>query len=67
MSAVATYIDVRSLEDNYAVNWTDYPTATLTVIFSDQSTKVIRDYGLQGTFGLSAVYSKMMEIATEWK
>jgi hypothetical protein len=66
ISAVANYIDVRSLKDHYAVNWTDDQTATLTVIFSDQSTKVITDYGLQGTFGLSAVYSKMMKIGTEW-
>jgi hypothetical protein len=67
ISAVANYIDVRSLKDNYEVAWTDYPTATLTVKFTDQSTKVIRDYGLQGTFGLSAIYSKMMKIGTEWK
>jgi len=67
ISAVANYIDVRNLKDNYAVNWTDDQTATLTVTFKDQSTKVIRDYGLQGTFGLSAIYSKMMKIGTEWK
>jgi len=35
ISAVANYIDVRSLKDNYAVNWTDDQTATLTVTFKD--------------------------------
>ncbi len=65
--AVANYIDIRNLKDNYAVSWTDDQTATLTIVFNDQSKKVIIDYGLQGTFGLSAVYSKLMKIATEWK
>ena len=67
LTDLATYIDVKKLNDNYAVTWTDDQTATLTLIFKDQSRKVIVDYGKQGTFGLSAIYSKLMEIALQWK
>jgi len=64
---LATYIDVRNLKNNYAVTWTDDQTATLTVVFKDKSQKVIVDYGMQGTFGLNAIYGKLMKIALQWK
>lgn len=60
------YIDVKHLKNNYQVNWTDDQTATLTVTFKDQSKKIIRDYGMQGTFGLTAVYDKLMKLGKEW-
>jgi len=66
LAALATYINIKNLKDNYAVNWTDDQTAILKITFNDKSTKVIRDYGLQGTFGLSAIYSKLMKIGINW-
>jgi|SRR5690554_1901345 len=63
------YIEVKKLKDNYSVAWTDDQTSYLTIRFNDNSTKKIRDYGMIGTFGLMAVYSKLIEIGkeTEWK
>jgi len=57
---------VKELKNNYSVNWTDDQTSTLTIIFKDHSRKVIRDYGMQGTFGLSAMYTKLKKIGAEW-
>ena len=64
---LATYIDVKKLNNNYSVLWTDDQTATLTLTFKDKSKKVIVDYGRQATFGLSAIYEKLMRIALQWK
>jgi hypothetical protein len=63
------YIEIKKLKDNYSVAWTDDQTSTLTIRFNDNSVKKIRDYGMIGTFGLMAVYSKLIEIGkeTEWK
>jgi len=63
------YIEVKKLKDNYSVAWTDDQTSFLTIRFNDNSIKKIRDYGMIGTFGLMAVYSKLIEIGkeTEWK
>ena len=66
LKGLANYINVKELENNYSVNWTDDQTSTLTIIFKDHSRKVIRDYGMQGTFGLSAMYTKLKKIGTEW-
>ena len=63
------FIEVKKLKDNYSVTWTDDQTSFLTVRFNDNSVKKIRDYGMIGTFGLMAVYSKLGKIGkeTEWK
>jgi hypothetical protein len=63
------FIEVKKLKDNYSVTWTDDQTSTLTIRFNDNSVKKIRDYGMIGTFGLMAAYSKLIEIGkeTEWK
>jgi hypothetical protein len=63
------YIKVKKLENNYEVPWTDDQTAILKIKFIDGSIKEIKDYGLQGSFGLKTVYSKLTKIATEtdWK
>lgn len=61
-----TYIDIKNLKDHYEVSWTDDQTATIKITFKDKSVKEISDYGKQGTFGLSAVYSKLIKIGTNW-
>ena len=59
---LVNYIDVKKLDDRYAVNWTDDRTATLTVNFEDHSVKTISDYGERGTFGLKAVYQEFFDL-----
>lgn len=66
LAALATYIDIKGLRNNYAVNWTDDQSVILKIIFKDKSIKTIKDYGMQGTFGLSAIYSKLMKIGVNW-
>lgn len=63
------YIDVKKLNDTYNVSWTDDQTCWLTVKFSDGTVKLIRDYGLKGTFGLRMLYSIFLDIRVtqEWK
>lgn len=63
---LANYINVKKLNDQYQVPWTDDQTATLTITFENGLKKTIRDYGMQGTFGLSALYSKMTALAVTW-
>lgn len=63
------YIDIKKLNDTYNVSWTDDQTCWLTVKFADGTTKVIRDYGLKGTFGLRMLYSIFLDLRVnqEWK
>lgn len=66
LSDLANYINIKKLNDQYQVPWTDDQTATLTITFENGLKKTIRDYGMQGTFGLSALYSKMTSLAVSW-
>jgi hypothetical protein len=59
------YIEVKKLNDYYEVNYTDAPTVTLDIFFENGTVKKIKDYGLSGTYGLSAVYSKLTKLGTE--
>jgi hypothetical protein len=63
------YLEIKKLDDNYAVSWTDDQTAWLRVRFADGSVKEIKDYGMRGTFGLRSLYKKFFELRTnqEWK
>lgn len=59
------YIEIKKLNDYYEVNYTDASTANLEIFFEDGSIKKIKDYGLSGTYGLSALYSKLTQLGTE--
>ncbi|TQI71105.1 hypothetical protein JM79_2031 [Gramella sp. Hel_I_59] len=61
-------IKVKELENNYSVSWTDDQTSLLEIHFKDGQIKKIRDYGLQGTFGLATLYDRLKNIAltTNW-
>jgi len=56
------YADLKNLKDFYTVSWTDDQTGTLKVIYQDGDIKEIKDYGLQGTIDLQAIYKKLFEI-----
>ncbi|HEY6161937.1 MAG TPA: DUF6438 domain-containing protein [Bacteroidia bacterium] len=59
LTALLDYIDFPSLENGYAVNWTDDQSVTLTITYDNGKVKTIEDYGLIGTFGLNRVYNML--------
>jgi len=63
------YIDFPNLKDNYAVNWTDDQSCTLTITYNNGKVKKIDDYGLIGTFGLNKLYNIMfgLRFNQKWK
>jgi hypothetical protein len=63
LKQLLNYVNVKSLKNNYSVNWTDSPGSTLYIRFSDGSTKLIADYGEEGTFGLRQVYQLFFALA----
>lgn len=69
LNQLINYIEIRKLKDKYSVNWTDDATINLKIVFKDGSVKEIEDYGLAGTYGLTALYNKLIKIGTEtdWK
>lgn len=56
------YINVVELKSDYSVNWTDDQTGILSITFEDGGVKTIKDYGMKGTYGLSAVYQELMNL-----
>ena len=69
IASMLKYIRVKDLEENYQVTWTDDQTAILEVTFSNGEKKRIRDYGMQQTYGLMAVYNTLTKVAleTDWE
>ena len=63
------YIRINDLDNEYDVDWTDSQTSYLKILFSDGSVKEVRDYGMQGSFGLTTVYANLLTIVNEtnWK
>jgi len=63
------YIDFPSLNDKYAVGWTDDQTCILTITYNNGQVKTISDYGLIGTFGLDRLYELMFNLRfnQNWK
>jgi hypothetical protein len=60
--ALIGYLDLRKLQDNYKVDWTDDQTAKLEVKYKGGETKAITDYGLQGTLGLRLLYQHLFAL-----
>lgn len=56
------YTDFPNLEGDYAVDWTDDQTCSLTVTYDNGQVKTIRDYGLIGTYGLDRLYQLLSEL-----
>ena len=61
------YSSLKELNKIYEVTWTDDQTVVLTVKFKDGTSKVIQDYGLQGTFGLNSIYKYLISLGKETK
>lgn len=66
--ALIKYLNLRSLANNYKVNWTDDQTCHLSVKYKNGVTKSISDYGLIGTFGLHTLYELLFSLrqSQEW-
>ena len=58
--SILKYIQIEKLNNSYSVNWTCDQTVTLEIEYNGKS-KVIVDYGKQGTYGLSLLYSKFFQ------
>lgn len=67
LCAILNYNDFSNLNDYYTVSWTDDQTSILIITYDGGKTKMIRDYGLQGTFGLQLVYKKLFDLRTKLK
>lgn len=63
------YIDFPNLKENYEVNWTDVQTSTLRITYDGGKVKLIKDYGLIGTYGLDRFYEMMFDLRKNqiWK
>jgi Domain of unknown function (DUF6438) len=61
------YMDFETLQDNYAVNWTDDQSSTLKITYNNGKVKSIQDYGLIGTYGLDKVYQLFFELRENQK
>lgn len=55
-------LNIKDLESNYRVGWTDDQTIKIKVTFADGSLKFIQDYGMQGTRGLMLLYEKLLAL-----
>ncbi len=62
--SLVNYLDIAKLKGDYAVNWTDFPSADLHLEFEDGTVKDIHDYGKQGSYGLSRLYSLISALRT---
>jgi hypothetical protein len=62
-------MNLKSLQDNYRVPWTDDQTSWLKIKFNDGSVKEIQDYGLRGSFGLRLLYNIFFDLRSSenWK
>lgn len=63
------YIDFPHLNSNYSVGATDNPTGYLEIKYNYKKITKIRDYGMQGTFGLALLFSEIRKLLYEcdWK
>ena len=62
-------LNFTELKAQYSENWTDAQSTTLKITYDNNKTKIIKDYGLEGTFGLKKVYDLLFAIRfnQEWK
>ncbi|MDG5491993.1 DUF6438 domain-containing protein [Psychroserpens sp. SPM9] len=56
------YLDFENLKNNYWVDWTDDQSCTLKIVYDGGKVKLIKDYGLIGTYGLTRLYELLFEL-----
>jgi hypothetical protein len=62
-------IDFTHLKDDYQVSWSDDLFGLLKITYNKNKVKVIKDYGLIGTYGLAALQNVLIELrdSQHWK
>lgn len=67
--SILSYSDFPTLRDRYMVGGSHYSSGILKVTHSNGQVKVIADYGLVGTFGLSRMHDRITALRTNqnWK
>lgn len=62
-------IDFTHLKTEYNIGSTDNPTGYLEIIYNNSKTVKIKDYGMEGTFGLMLLFSEVRKILYKcnWK
>ena len=61
--SLLNYINFSKLDTNYSTHSTDQEYCELLITYDNGKTKKIGDYGLEGTYGLKAVYNKFWNLA----
>lgn len=63
------YIDFPNLKNEYFVSWTDDQTGTFKITYNNGKVKTIKDYGLQGTYGLKKMHELLfnLRVNQKWK
>ena len=66
---ILNYIDFPNLKNNYSVGWTDDQESKLKITYDNGKTKIISDYGLVGTYGLTRLHELLSELRhnQQWK
>jgi len=59
---ILSIMRVKDLKSDYAVQWVSDLTTAETMIYYKNGVKKIRDYGMQGTYGLRLFYGKLQQI-----
>lgn len=67
--ATLHYLQLTTLKEAYAVDWTDDQTLKLEVTFTNGQVKRIEDYGGVGTYGLANLYAQLFALreTQTWK
>ena len=66
---ILNYLNFSELKDDYKVNGDDFQSSTLSIEYGIGEKKIIRDYGLVGTYGLKLLYKKLFDLRfnQNWK
>jgi hypothetical protein len=67
LEEILNYSDFENLDSSYSVNWTDEQTAKMKIVYENNKSVMIKDYGLQGTYGLIEIYNLLFDIKENMK
>ena len=62
ITGLLNYINFKELKNKYYIHMTDVASCSLTITYNNGQEKSIFDEGLEGSFGLMALYNKFSEL-----
>jgi hypothetical protein len=65
IESLVNYINIKNLPNDFSVDAYDVPIVNLKINYIDGSYVEIKDRGLQGTYGLLAIYSKIEDVVKQ--